>query len=303
MKTEYSFRVAGFLFTLCLPEEQNVKSLLPSFTPFFCQKEYKKERLFNFETSSEPLPITTENGVQIEETYNDMGFIRLLRLPDNTYRIEIRHLEESPIHYAHVLPDFSSAVATIYWNDPYAGHVLCSLLRIIYSQALLSHHAVSVHASSVCFEGKAYLFMGKSGTGKSTHSELWMKYLPDCELLNDDNPTLKLIGEKLFAYGTPWSGKTACYKDICFPVGGIVRLRQAETNRFFIRKDIEAFSSLLAACLCVSSDMRLHAALCDFLVQISDKVPIGELECLPDREALSVCMNGLGLFKETKMII
>lgn len=86
--------------------------------------------------------------------------------------------------------------------------------------------------------------MGKSGTGKSTHSLLWMKYIQGTELLNDDNPTLRIVDGKVYAYGTPWSGKTPCYKSLSYPVGGMVRLKQAPVNRFVRQQEVEAFIAL-----------------------------------------------------------
>lgn len=62
------------------------------------------------------------------------------------------------------------------------------MLRILYAQAALGRDAVSVHASCASLKGRGYLFLGKSGTGKSTHSRQWLEAFPDCRLLNDDNP-------------------------------------------------------------------------------------------------------------------
>ena len=57
------------------------------------------------------------------------------------------------------------------------------------------------------------MLLGKSGTGKSTHSRLWLKYIPDTKLLNDDNPAVRIMDNNtIMIYGTPWSGKTPCYK-------------------------------------------------------------------------------------------
>lgn len=77
------------------------------------------------------------------------------------------------------------------------------------------------------------MLLGKSGTGKSTHSRLWLKYIPDTKLLNDDNPAVRIMDNNtIMIYGTPWSGKTPCYKNVGVLLEGLVRLRQAPENQW-----------------------------------------------------------------------
>lgn len=289
MTFEYYFRVADFVFEVSIPSEQDVDILLPSFKPFRCNKDTWGERIFSFTVSPVCIPPAEESACMLDET-SDMGRVRLFRL-DGGYRVAICHVSGGPMHHMHAEPDFSSVTASICWDDPHAGNVLCSMLRITYSQAILRYNAISVHASAVYLDGHAYLFMGKSGTGKSTHSALWMKYMEECCLLNDDNPTVRIKDNTAIAYGTPWSGKTSCYKDLCFPVAGMVRLRQAAVNRFLLQKDVEAFITLLPGCSVIHRDRNLHHELCNILVWLSGHVTIGVLDCLPDREAALLCLN------------
>ena len=173
------------------------------------------------------------------------------------------------------------------------GEALSSMLRILYAQAALVRDAVSVHASCVSLEGRGYLFLGRSGTGKSTHARRWMEAFPGCRLLNDDNPVLRVEDGTVTAYGTPWSGKTPCYRNECAPVAGIVRLQQSPQNRFTPLCGPEAFAALLPSCSAVRRDARLQDALHDTLVRVAGLVPVGWLECLPDREAARLCLEEL----------
>ncbi len=95
---------------------------------------------------------------------------------------------------------------------------------------LLDHQGMMVHASAVVLDGKAYLFSADSGTGKSTHTQLWLKRFPDAYILNDDKPAVRLEGNQLFAYGTPWSGKTDWNVNQKVPLGGLVFLQRSEQN-------------------------------------------------------------------------
>lgn len=106
-----------------------------------------------------------------------------------------------------------------------------------------------MHASVTENKGFAYLFLGKSGTGKSTHSSLWLKYIANSELLNDDNPAVRCFPDgRIIVYGTPWSGKTPCYRNKSLPVGAFVRLQQHPQNEIQEEPKIKAFASILSSC-------------------------------------------------------
>lgn len=281
----YIYKVAGFRFSVHVPADVDMESLLPSFVPFRCEEE--GEELFHLDACHASLP-DDGTALLLEESVNDMGYSRLMKT-DAGYQVMLRYTEQGSEHQMHTDRRFTQAQATINWSDPYAGAVLCSLLRIAFAQAVVYHRAVSIHASVVHLDGKAYLFMGKSGTGKSTHSALWQETFEGCELLNDDNPTLRLTDKGVMAYGTPWSGKTPCYKNSCFPLAGMVRLRQAQQNRYTEQKDITAFITVLPGCSVIRKDTQQYDTLCATLLEITEKVKVGTLECLPNKEAAMVC--------------
>lgn len=82
---------------------------------------------------------------------------------------------------------------------------------------LISKDGLLLHSSCVVYENCAYLFSAPSGTGKSTHTQLWLKKFPTAKILNDDKPAISLTNTGIYAYGTPFSGKTdwninECYK-------------------------------------------------------------------------------------------
>lgn len=213
--------------------------------------------------------------------------------PNGSYFVEIRY--EGYTHMMQVDSDFRKGRGWLNSDAPTASVVLSSMLRIMFAQACPAYGALSLHASCVVCEEKGYLFMGESGMGKSTHSRLWMKAFPGCWLLNDDNPVLRLEEAELFVYGTPWSGKTPCYKNMRIPVGGIVRLRQAAFNLLTMKKDVEAFVEVYKGCSALRTDASLHGKLCDVLLEMIDMAPVGTLQCLPDEDAARVCRKGLDM--------
>lgn len=288
--TDYYFCVAGFMFKVSLPPLVDVSKLLPSFMPFRCEYGDALNLLFCFTTLSVPASLRGSAVCVLEESLNDMGHIHLYS-DNGGYYIEMNYTADGDRHSMQANAEFSEICASLCWTDPHVGDVLSSMLRIAFSQAILSRNAISVHAAAVCHEGKAFLFMGKSGTGKSTHAALWMKRFAGCELLNDDNPIVRVVGNEVIAYGSPWSGKTPCYRNLAFPVKGIVRLRQAPANRFMRRENVDAFITLMPGCSVIRQDERLSGCLYDTLVQISENVVVGLLECLPDEEAAQLCRD------------
>lgn len=254
--------------------------MLPSFRDFVCTEE--GPLLFRFDATAEG------NGSEVvellDESVNDMGHVKVWRTTEG-YRIEAHHELCEQTHVVTADREFRHIRAAIRWEARYAEQMLSSLLRIVFSQAVLREEGIGIHASAVAHKGKAYLFLGKSGTGKSTHARLWLQHIPGTELINDDNPAIRIKEGTAYAYGTPWSGKTPCYRNVCYPIGGIARLRQAPHNRFRQLDDVEAFMALLPGCAVIKQDTALYDALCNKLTWLAENITIGMMECLPDGEA------------------
>lgn len=295
--TIHYYRVAGFLFSVCLPMDMDQELLLPSFLPFRTTKPTgDEERLFDFTAVSPNVMPDAKDKELLEKTDNDMGHLNLYATSEG-YLIEI--INGCYTHLMMADTGFTSIKACLHREDRNARHALSSLLRISYAQAILCHAAVSIHAAAVYNNGQAYLFMGASGTGKSTHASLWRRYIPRTGLLNDDNPTVRLVNGKAYAYGTPWSGKTACYKNLSFPIGGMVRLYQASANKFCRQDGTDAFVALYPGCSVIAEDERLRNSLYDTLARLADTTVIGTMECLPDEMAAWTCYHAVTNNKQT----
>lgn len=101
----------------------------------------------------------------------------------------------------------------------------------LFNRMLLKYEGCMLHSSAVVVDGYAYLFSADSGTGKSTHTQLWLKHFGDrAYIINDDKPALRQIDGKWYVFGTPWSGKTDLNKNKKVPLGAIVFLERAEQN-------------------------------------------------------------------------
>jgi len=151
------------------------------------------------------------------------------------------------------------------------------------------------HSSVVSYQGRAYMFLGKSGTGKSTHSQLWLKHIEGTELVNDDNPVVRIINGEARVYGSPWSGKTPCYRNVDYPIGGIVKLKQAPSNEIRRAKAVEAYVFLAMSI----SGMRWNTKMGDGLHEtenmLTATVPVWHLSCLPDQNAAELCQSTIAV--------
>ena len=164
--------------------------------------------------------------------------------------------------------------------------VLRFALWMAVSMLSASSKMVLIHSSVIVHQNKAVLFLGESGTGKSTHTRLWLKHIPDAHLLNDDSPILAVEDGVPVVYGSPWSGKTHCYHQRRFPLAAAVRLSQAPYNKIRRLGVVEAFSAIQPSCPpALAQDGKFEDMVVDMLSDVLAAAPVFHLECLPDEAA------------------
>lgn len=176
------------------------------------------------------------------------------------------------------------------------ANVDATLLRfglwIMFGIAIAPLGAIAIHSSVIVKDGGASLFLGESGTGKSTHTRLWRENIEGSKLLNDDSPIIRLVDGIPTVFGSPWSGKTPCYRNLSFPIRGFVRLSQAPHNKIKRLGTLNAIGALLPSCPpAFAYDDTLQDCICDTLSQMIAKVPVYHLECLPDGDAARLSHN------------
>lgn len=164
-------------------------------------------------------------------------------------------------------------------------------IMVMYALATANSQTALFHSSVVSYQDRAYMFLGHSGTGKSTHSSLWLKYIEGTELVNDDNPVVRIIDGVARVYGSPWSGKTPCYRNVSYPVGSIVKLDQAPHNEIQRLKGIKAYAAVMPSISGKRWDKRLADGLHETVNLLAQIVPIWHLDCLPDEGAARLCSD------------
>jgi hypothetical protein len=162
--------------------------------------------------------------------------------------------------------------------NPYS---LDAALRILHSLLLARKKGFLLHSASAVRNGRAFLFFGPSGAGKTTISRLAP---PDTTLLTDEISYVRRESNAYLAYGTPFTGELAKVGENIFaPIAGCYRLVQSPTNSLKPLSSAEAVGALLESVLFFAADQELvnlvFQSICDFACAL----PVYRLEFVPDQ--------------------
>lgn len=197
-----------------------------------------------------------------------------------------------------LLTDVHYKTATLIVEE-FPKYSIDSGLMVMYALSTATKSTLLFHSSVVMEDGYAYMFLGKSGTGKSTHSRLWMEAIEGVVLLNDDNPVVRAFpGGQIYVYGSPWSGKTHCYKNDYGTLGGIVMLGQAKVNRITIVDETQAYQDIITSVSGTTWNGRIRNGQHQTAMKLLRYVPIYHLMCRPDHEAAKVCHEGVRVYRK-----
>ncbi len=151
---------------------------------------------------------------------------------------------------------------------------------------LLHFDGMMLHASAIELNGRAYLFSGHSGIGKSTHARLWQQLFGDAAIvINDDKPALRRIGDRWYAYGTPWCGKDGINQNRKVPLAGICFLKRGQENQICRLTEQQAMERIIAQTMRrfkENADLGRMLSRVDALVR---EIPVYELYNKPEPDA------------------
>lgn len=285
MEKTLAYNVAGHGFTLTVPEKIYNSKLLSSYQPFIV--EDGSQALFHLNAVIQELPQTGE----LVQLCNDESPYLWIFKDGQKYCFGFSFTTDAPS--AVLFFDKDETDATIYLKPHIrfseADSAISNAFMLMYAYNAGWHDTLLLHASAPMKDGVGYVFLGKSGTGKSTHSRMWQEAIPEVELLNDDNPVVRVIDGKVMLYGTPWSGKTPCYKNKRVPLHGIVRIVRAPHNKAVRLNVLESYASLISACSSMKWDRKWIDAQHKTIEKVITGVKSWNMECLPDHDAAEVC--------------
>ena len=284
MEKNTYYRVGGHTYCVCFADDKNTKELLPSSEPFRLESADGAQMLFTLTVDDAWRPAAKGQEIgQFDCGGNNHG---VYRLADGSYQVLVSDTQQRQCCLLQANHDFSEARVCLNGNYSMRTFGLNNALMMVYAFAGSTQGTLLMHASVVRKDGYAYLCLGVSGTGKSTHTGLWLKHIPGTDLINDDNPVVRFCPDGVArVYGSPWSGKTPCYRNVEAPIGAFLQLKQAPYNRISRMGVTATFASLLPSCSVMKWDERDYVATCDTVGAIMQAVPTYLLECLPDEAA------------------
>ena len=158
---------------------------------------------------------------------------------------------------------------------------------------LLRNNGIMLHSSCVVVDNKAYLFTAPSGTGKSTHTNLWLEKFADrAYILNDDKPALRLEDGIWYAYGTPWSGKYDISRNERVPIAGIAVLGRGSDNKIVPFTGFAAITAILDQMLRPAGE-EYRTRILETLDSLLSYVPVWKLTCNMEPEAATVAYQAM----------
>lgn len=96
---------------------------------------------------------------------------------------------------------------------------------------ILKYGAFLMHGAAIALDGDGYIFLAKSGTGKSTHIRSWKKQFGDrVQAVNGDKPILRRFDNQWYVCGTPWRGKEFWGNNTMAPVKALCFVERDEHN-------------------------------------------------------------------------
>lgn len=161
------------------------------------------------------------------------------------------------------------------------------------AEQMVLRDTILFHGSAIAVDGEAYLFIAKSGTGKSTHTRLWRNYFGSrAVMVNDDKPLIRVADTGAIVYGTPWDGKHHLSNNISVPLRAICILERAEDNRIRKISVSEAYTMLLQQVYRPATREATMKTLV-LIDKLSTSVGLYRLGCNMNIEAAEVAYTGM----------
>lgn len=282
--------VGGHPFTIN-NMEGNTSQLLPTMEPF--KAEQTGEALFTVTIDNSIIP--SWQGKKIGTFPCPTATFEVYKRDNGSYQVLIL-MGNTPCAFIETDEEYRNITITTRGTDVQKAFGVNNSMMLIYTICTAQHNTLLVHSSVVENGGKAYMFLGKSGQGKSTHSDMWVKHIEGSTLINDDNPVIRIADDGTpMVYGSPWSGKRPIYKNVQYPIGGFAAIEQEKENSIK-REDIPvAFGILLSSMSTMKFDKNIHMKICGTISKILSRIPVHTLYCRADEEAAQVSSNAFGL--------
>jgi hypothetical protein len=285
------YNVADHVFSIEAPEQ--VLALLTNYAPFKINPV--EDPLFAIEVHEAPVPSTEDwNLLYTDRSDEDMPRIEMYQRPDEWLFCVSMYRESETVCAMRCSANWKHI--DLFMQAQTARFAIDNAAMLVYAFATAAKATLLFHSSVTVLDGKAYMFLGHSGTGKSTHSQQWHAAFPEAHLLNDDNPAVRVWDDqRVVVYGTPWSGKTPCYRNESAPVQALVQLAQAPENTITRLKMTQAYPYILASVSGLKVMPEMMDRIFESIAKVLEISPVYRLECLPNPDAARLCAQTCSL--------
>lgn len=285
------YNVADHVFSIEAPEQ--VLALLTNYAPFKINPV--EDPLFAIEVHEAPVPSTEDwQLLYTDRSDEDMPRIEMYQRPDEWLFCVSMYRESETVCAMRCSANWKHI--DLFMQARTARFAIDNAAMLVYAFATADKATLLFHSSVTVLDGKAYMFLGHSGTGKSTHSQQWHAAFPEAHLLNDDNPAVRVLeDQRVVVYGTPWSGKTPCYKNESAPVQALVQLAQAPENKITRLKMTQAYPYILASVSGLKVMPEMMDRIFESIAKVLEISPVYRLECLPNPDAARLCAQTCSL--------
>lgn len=158
------------------------------------------------------------------------------------------------------------------------------------AEQLPEYNRFVFHGAAIEYGENAYLFTAPSGTGKTTHINLWRQYLGDrVKIINGDKPIIN-VADSPMVYGTPWAGKEGLHRNASAPLKAICILKQGKTNSIKMLNTNDAINHLMRQVYLPKNAMALSKTL-QLLGDMLQKAQVYLLECDVSKQAFEASFN------------
>lgn len=159
-------------------------------------------------------------------------------------------------------------------------------MRIAFFYFARLHGMLAIHSASILYRDRAWLFAAPSGTGKSTHAELWHS-LHSTPVINGDLNLITLQNGKAVVHGIPWCGTSGIYDTHTHPLGGIILLEQGLENEVTsLPEDLKQLS-ILHRNVSPSWTAEMHRKNYLLVQSLYRQILVCRLRCTPDASAVA----------------
>lgn len=275
MERNFLFSIAGVPIKII---HDRIFDVTDSFLPFICKKDIRGWT-FYFKTVKILLPVCGTT-LYVSEDYT------VVRERNG---IVFRYIDrDTHAEYATSRIDYPGRFVEIQYlsnSRKYFGQTNNCLFHSQWERIMIEEGRMLFHASCIATQYGGILFSGRSGIGKSTQSELWIRK-EGAKLVNGDRPILSKENDGWYAYGSPYAGSSQCHLNESVPIRCIIMLGQGKKNTLRRLPMGDAFRNVYKNITVNTWDEAFVSKVLDFVSDLIVEIPVYEYSCLPEFSAV-----------------